>query len=120
MPTPDRVVSIHPYWQVAEGKLDEFKSLCHAFLAVAEKEQRTVYYSFTFNGNEVFCREAYDSADAALEHLSNVGQIMQRAMSIAAIPRLEIHGPEEELAKLRGPAAAFQPVYYTLRYGIRR
>jgi hypothetical protein len=33
---------------------------------------------------------------------------------------LEIHGPEEELAKLRGPLAELKPKFFTLEYGFCR
>jgi hypothetical protein len=120
MPTPDRAVSVHPYWKVSEGKLDQFKELCQQFLSAVKTEPRCLYYGFSFNGDEVFCREAYDGAEGVLEHLANVGPLLQNAMAIAQITRLEIHGPDEELEKLRTPAAAFQPIYFSLLYGIRR
>ena len=120
MATPDRSVSIHPYFKVPDGKLDEFKELCEQFVAVAATEPKCLYYGFSFNGNEVHCREAYEGADGALAHLANVGALLQVALTIAAITRLEIHGVEEELAKLREPLAAFNPTYFTLQYGIRR
>jgi hypothetical protein len=120
MPTPDRAVSVHPYWKVSEGKMEEFKALCQEFLSAVGREPQCLYYGFSFNGDEVFCREAYDGAEGVLAHLANVGDLLQRALNIARLPRLEIHGPDEELAKLREAAAAFQPIYFTLQYGIRR
>jgi len=33
---------------------------------------------------------------------------------------LEIHGPEQELSKLKQPLSAFSPNYFTLLYGIRK
>ena len=39
---------------------------------------------------------------------------------MAEIARLEVHGPEQELAKLRGPLADLNPAFYTLEYGFRR
>jgi hypothetical protein len=35
------------------------------------------------------------------------------------ITDLQIHGPEEELAKLREPLKDFGPNYWTLEYGFR-
>lgn len=43
-----------------------------------------------------------------------------QAFKIVALTRLEIHGPEEELTKLRGPLAKLNPHFYTLEYGFRR
>jgi len=39
---------------------------------------------------------------------------------MAELARLEIHGPEEELAKLRGPLAHLKPQFFVLEYGFRR
>ena len=120
MATNDRCVSIHPYFKVADGKLDAFKQLCDQFMAATAKEPGCLYYGFSFNGDEIHCREAYDDAEGLLAHLDNVGAILGEALQIADVARLEIHGIEEELAKLRGPMAALNPAFFTLEYGIRR
>ncbi|HTB20543.1 MAG TPA: hypothetical protein VK708_20610 [Bryobacteraceae bacterium] len=120
MATQDRNVSIHPYFKVADGKLDTFKQLCEQFVSATAKEPKCLYYGFSFNGNEVYCREGYDGAEAALAHLANVGPLLDAALKISELTRLEVHGMEEELAKLRGPMADFHPAYFTLEYGMRR
>jgi quinol monooxygenase YgiN len=120
MATKDHSVSIHPYFKVADGKLDAFKELCEQFVSATVKEPMCLYYGFSFNGNEVHCREGYEGADALLSHLANVGPLLERALKISELSRLEIHGMDEELAKLRGPLADFHPTYFTLEYGIRR
>jgi hypothetical protein len=42
------------------------------------------------------------------------------ALTIADLTRLEIHGPEPELARLRAPLAQFKPQFFVLEYGFRR
>jgi hypothetical protein len=59
-------------------------------------------------------------AEASLRHLENVGPILAEALKIADLTRLEIHGPEQELAKLRGPLAQLKPQFFVLEYGFRR
>ena len=120
MTTPDRAVSVHPYFKVSEGKLDEFKRLCEQFLAAVSTEPKCLVYGFSLSGDEVFCREAYDSAEGLLEHLANVGPLLTEALKIARITRLEVHGPQEELSKLKAPLSDFKPTWFTLLYGIRR
>jgi quinol monooxygenase YgiN len=120
MAIQDRNVSIHPYFKVADGKLDAFKELCEQFVSVSVKEPKCLYYGFSFNGNEVHCREGYEGAEALLSHLANVGSLLEKALKISELTRLEIHGTEEELEKLRGPLADFHPTYFTLEYGFRR
>ena len=120
MTTQDRAVSIHPYWRVSEGRLDDFKRLCEQFLSVVRIEPKCLYYGFSLNGDEVFCREAYDGAEGVLEHVASVAPLLTDALKMAQITRLEVHGPEEELARLRAPLSDFNPTYFTLLHGIRR
>ena len=77
-------------------------------------------YGFSFNGDQVHCREGYEGAEGLLAHLVNIGSLLQEALKIAEVVRLEVHGREEELAKLREPLSDFRPTYFTLEYGIRR
>jgi hypothetical protein len=113
-------VSIHPYFRVLDGKMDEFKEFCERFVSMATMEPKCLYYGFSFNGNQVHCREGYDGAEGLLAHLVNVGPLLQEALKIAEVTRLEVHGVEEELAKLLTPLSDFNPTYFTLQYGIRR
>ena len=120
MATQDRNVSIHPYFKVADENLGAFRKLCEQFVSATVNEPKCLYYGFSFNGHEVHCREGYEGADGVLSHLASVGPLLERVLKISEITRLEIHGVEEELAKLRGPLANFNPTYFTLEYGIRR
>jgi hypothetical protein len=120
MATQDRNVSIHPYFKVSGEKLAAFRELCEQFVSATAKESKCLYYGFSFNGEEVFCREGYEGAEGLLSHLANVGSLLEGVLKMSEITRLEVHGVEEELAKLRGPLADFNPTYFTLEYGIRR
>ena len=64
--------------------------------------------------------EGYIDAEGVLTHLDNVGALLAEALTIADLTRLEIHGPETELAKLRVPLAQFNPQFFVLEYGFRR
>lgn len=120
MATQDRIVSIYPYFKVSEGNLDAFRELCEQFVSVTAREPKCLYYGFSFHGDEVHCREGYEGAEGLLSHLENVGSLLQAAVKIANIIRLEVHGVEEELAKLQEPLTGLNPTYFTLEYGIRR
>ena len=120
MPTDDRAVSLHPNFKVAPGKLATFRGLCEQFVSVTAKEPKCLYYGFSFNGDEVYCREGYEGAEGLLAHLSNVGPILNEALKIAEITRLEVHGVAEELAKLREPLADLKATYFTLEYSLQR
>ncbi len=120
MATTDTVCSIAPYFKVHTDQLAAFRALCERFVARTEPDTRCLYYGFSFEGDEVHCREAYDDADALLAHIETVSDLIAEAMELADMTRVEIHGPEQELARLRKPLADLAPQYFTLEYGFRR
>jgi quinol monooxygenase YgiN len=120
MATADKCCSVAPYYRIHSGKISEFKALCERFVERTSHEPGCLYYGFSFDGNEAHCREAYADAAAFLAHQDNVGSLIQEALALAELIRLEIHGPEGELAKLRAPLAPFAPRFFTLEYGFRR
>ena len=65
-------VTIHPYFDIEEGKLEEFKAIWTNILPTVRNEAKCVYYEFTFKGNTAMCREGYEDADGVLTHLGNV------------------------------------------------
>ena len=120
MSSKDTCVTLVPYFKVHEGQLDAFKVGCAAFIEATKKEPGCVHYAFSFNGDEAHCREGYDDAAGVLAHLDNIGPLLEEALKIADITRLEVHGPADELAKLREPLADLNPAYFELLDGIRR
>lgn len=120
MATEDSCCTIVPYFQIHDGKLDDFKSLCERFVERTSTEAGALYYGFSFDGHTAHCREGYETAADALAHLDNVGDLLQEALQISDLVRLEIHGPEEQLAQLRGPMAELNPQFFALEYGFRR
>ena len=120
MATTDTCCTIVPYFKVYEGKLGAFKELCVQFVEKTLQEPRCLYYGFSFFEDQVHCREGYEDAEGLLAHLENVGALLGEALKISEITRLEVHGPEAELAKLREPLANLNPQFFTLEYGFRR
>jgi quinol monooxygenase YgiN len=120
MATQDKCCTIVPYFKIQSGKVDDFKAMCEQFVAKSKEEPKCLYYGFSFDGDQAHCREGYADADGVLAHLDNVGALLQEALQIAELARLEIHGPEEELAKLREPLSGMKPQFFTLEYGFRR
>jgi len=120
MATNDRCCTIAPYFRVHDGQLEAFRELCERFVDKAGEEAGCLYYGFAFDGDEVYCREGYRDAEGALAHLENVGPLLDEAAQIADLVRLEVHGPEAELAKLREPLGGFDARFFALEYGFRR
>ena len=120
MASPDTCCTLVPYFKVADGKLDAFKAVVAQFEAKTRSETGCVHYAFSFSGNAASCREGYDNAAALLAHLENVGPVLQEALKIAEITRLEVHAPAAELAKLKEPLAGLNPQWFTVEGGFRR
>lgn len=120
MSTPDKCCSIVPYFEIKSGNINAFKALCEKFIEKTRGESQCLYYGFSFDGNQALCREGYESAEGLLVHLENVGQLLQEALKLADMVRLEVHGPKAELAKLREPLADLKPQFFTLEYGFRK
>ena len=120
VPTEDTCCTIVPYFDVPENYMATFKAECVKFVEMARKETGCLFHGFSFDGNIAHCREGYIDADAALTHVANVGEALGELLKHVKMARLEIHGPETELAKLRGPLAPFSPQVFVLEYGFRR
>ncbi len=119
MPNPDTAVSIHPYFEVAPENLEAFNALLPQFISRAQTEPDCLYYGFTQSGNIIHCREGYKNAEGLLFHSGNVGELIEKALGISKIVRVEIHGPAGELEKLKEPFAAMPVEYYELKLGFR-
>jgi quinol monooxygenase YgiN len=112
MNRPANFVSLHPYFKIRPGKAEIFKAGLSAFREKTATEKENLFYDFTINGDDVFCREAYANAEALLAHLENVGALLAAALKMADLTRLEVHGPASELDKLRASLAHLKPAWF--------
>ena len=88
--------------------------------AATRAEPGCMHYAFSFSGNVAHCREGYVDAAALLAHRDNTAELLGQALKIAKIVRFEVHAPEAEIDKLRGPMASRNPQFFALEEGIRR
>ena len=86
MSTQDKCCTLGPYFNVPAGNLEAFKQLCEQFVKKTSEETKCLYYGFSFDGNQVHCREGYKDADGLLAHLENVGSLLEEALKIAKLP----------------------------------
>ena len=114
MSLPANTVSIHPYFKAHPGKAEAFRGLLSSFIEKTTPEPGNLYYEFTSNGDEFFCREGYIGAAGVLAHLDNVGALIGEALKVSELTRLEIHGPADDLAQLREPLAPMGAAFFTL------
>jgi quinol monooxygenase YgiN len=107
-------ISLHPYFKVPPDKMPYLKAILPEFAAKTRNETGNLFYEFTINGDEVFCREGYVNAEALLAHLENVGAMLAQALTMADLICIEVHGPAAELAKLKEPLAHLKPAWFEL------
>ncbi len=120
MTTLERAVSIHPYFKLHPGKWDEVRALLDEFVARTAREPKVLYYEFTRSDDLLYCREAYADAAGLLDHLTNVAAPLEKFLTLAELVRVEVHGPAEELAKLREPLGHLKPVWFAYECGVGR
>ncbi|MBA3595372.1 MAG: antibiotic biosynthesis monooxygenase [Polaromonas sp.] len=116
----DTCCTLVPYFEVQDGQLDAFKALVKELINKTRAEPGCMHYTFSFSGNLAHCREGYVDAAALLAHRENVAELIGQALKIAKVVRLEVHAPEAEIEKLRGPMASPSPQFFTLEEGFRR
>jgi len=122
MATQDSSVSPAPYFKVHEGKLGDFKKLCDQMVEKTGEEPGALFCGFAFDGDQAFARESYADADAWQTHLGNIGEIFGEMLKVADLTRLEVHGSEAELVKVRKALAdmGMEAQFFTLECGFRR
>jgi quinol monooxygenase YgiN len=113
-------VSLHPYFKVHPGKLEAAKSAFRQFIVKTATENDNLFYGFTVNGDEILCREAYGSAEGLRAHLENVAAPLSEMLKVADLIRVEVHGPADELEKLKAPLAHLNPAWFTLEASVKK
>ncbi len=114
------IVSLHPYFKPHPGKMETVLELMPMFVARTQPEVGNLFYEFTVNENEVFCREGYVGAVGVLAHLANVHDLLEELLQSATLHRLEIHGPAAELEKLTEAFSGMSPIYYNSVCSVKR
>jgi quinol monooxygenase YgiN len=107
-------VSLHPYFKVHPGKLETVKAGFPRFIEKTATEKKNLFYEFTVNGDEMFCREGYTDAGGVLAHLDNIGALLAEMLTMVDLTRFEVHGPAAELEKLKAPLAHLNPVWFAI------
>ena len=113
-------VSLHPYFKAHPGKLEAVKPVLSRFVEKTATEKENLFYGFSINGDEVFCREGYKSAEGLLAHLDNVKTVLTEMLTVADVSHVEVHGPAAELDKLKGPLAHLNPAWFALECSLDR
>jgi hypothetical protein len=107
-------VSLHPYFKVHPGKLEAVRAGFPRFVEKTATEEKVLFYEFTVNGDEIFCREGYTDAEGVLTHLDNVGVLLAELLTMGDLTRIEVRGPATELEKLKKPLAYLHPAWFAI------
>ena len=79
----------------------------------AATETGCVYYGMSQAGDKLFVREAYVDGDAMNAHLENVGPCIEKILAgPASLDEISIHGPAEELEKVKPGTEALGATYF--------
>jgi hypothetical protein len=113
-------VSLHPYFRAHPGKLEAAKSAFPQFVEKTATEKDNLFYGFTVNGDEILCREAYGGAEGLRAHLENVAPPLSQMLKVADLIRIEVHGPADELEKLKARMAHLNPAWFTLEASLEK
>lgn len=116
------VVTIHSYLKVREENYQGLKGLANNLIETTRGEMGCLSYGFSYAESEACCLESYKDAESLVAHLDNVQDLLERVASMADFIRLEVHGPEEEIAKLREwpSLKKLNPRYYLLESGFSK
>jgi hypothetical protein len=122
MATNDMCCSSAPYFKAHEGKLEALKTLCDQLVQKTSEESGCLYCGFSFDGDETFCREGYENADAWLAHLGNIGEIFGEMLKVSDLTRLEVHAAASDVPKVRKTLGdmGIEAQVFALEYGFRK
>lgn len=120
MATQDTCCSVSPYFEIYPGQAAAFRTISKKYVEWSSREPGCLYYGFSFDGDLAHCREGFENAEALLAHLENLRPILHEMGEVSKLVRIEVHGPETELAKLRVPLAGLNPQYFVLEFGYRK
>ncbi len=87
---------------INEGKVDAFKNLAHGFISEVEAtESGTLGYQWYLaeDGSRCLIQETFESSEALLVHLANVGPNLPALLEIAPLGRLEVFGEVSDTAR---------------------
>ena len=93
--------SLNPYFKIHPGMLEEFKSICDKFILETQKEKGVSYYFWCFDNNNALCREGFRDIKAVSIHLKNTKHLLDKALEIADLVKLEVYGIKSDLSALK-------------------
>ena len=111
-------IQITGRFKVSKENLPIFKKLVAACIACTkEKDKGTLQYDWFSNNEETewIVRESFVDSKATLDHMDNLGDLLDAILEVSKY-RPEIYGnPSQEL---KNDAAGFVPIYFPFYRGL--
>ena len=108
---------LNPVFNLPDGVTDTVKEYMQKCVELTATEPKTdcAYYGWDVSkdGKLLYCREAYTSAEALVNHLNNAGPTVGEMIEKCglSIKQFEVICNEEDLPTLEGPCGAFGAEY---------
>lgn len=105
--------TMQPHYTIEDW--DTAKPIMQSIIDQSSKDPACTYFGFHKSGNKLHSQEAFTDGDAMKAHMNAVRPLMEQLKAgPAKLERLEMHGPEPELSKVKDAAAALQiePEYF--------
>mmetsp|Transcript_58921 Transcript_58921/g.140636 ORF Transcript_58921/g.140636 Transcript_58921/m.140636 type:complete len:385 (-) Transcript_58921:107-1261(-) len=100
----DMSIAFMPYFLIKD--MDPFLEVCQQCMEQVKLETLCLSFGVAINrgphSDMAFCRELYASAEGVIAHLMNIEMLFKEGLcKYGELVSLQIHGPKEELDKLR-------------------
>ena len=106
---------------INDGKLDEFKAKAATYIdAVKSGEPGTLVYKWWIgdDGKRCLIQESFESSEALMTHLGNVGPTLPELFAIAPATRLQVFGESSD--EVRAALADFGAKHFPQFQGFER
>lgn len=107
-------VTVHAYFRIAPSHRETVGRLIGELELRATENLEVLFHEASFCSDDLALRFAFPSAEPLLDHLAGTSEWFERLLTGTELLRIEVHGPEQELALLRGPLGVFMPEWYVL------
>ena len=107
-------VAIHAHFRIDPSHRETVGRLIGELELRASENPLVLFHEASFRSEDLALRIAFPSAEPLLDHLAGTSEWFERLLTGTELLRIEVHGPEQELAVLRGPLGVFMPEWYVL------
>ncbi|MEM9224227.1 MAG: antibiotic biosynthesis monooxygenase [Pseudomonadota bacterium] len=113
-----RTITIIGSFAIRPGNADKLRENCKAMVALCEDRPGHLSAAYSFDGDTAATsREDYENAEAVLLHMKIGHRLYESTSELVDIKSVEIHGPADELEKLRALFGDHAPRFFATEFG---